>query len=152
VASNAAERTEENVRYEIHWYSSRKARNRNLYHGIKALQVLAAALVPVLTNLLDERTAWMISALAVFVVVAEGLQQLGRFQQNWVRYSLAGEALKREYRLYESRAGDYSDIRNPYKLLAERLEQVLQADASSWLMDLQSDDGRDASAHGDEGK
>ena len=118
---------------QIEWYSRHKARNRNLYHSLKALQILAAALVPVLTNANGlASSAALIGGLGVFIVVAEGIQQLGRFHENWIRYALAAEALKREKRLYLSVASVYSAVETRDTLLAERLEEVISSEASQW--------------------
>jgi hypothetical protein len=123
---------------EIDWYMSHKVRNRKLYHSLKALQIIAAALVPVLTSTQGE---WqpLIAGLGVFIVAAEGIQQLGHFHQNWVRFALAGEALKRERRLYIARAGDYDTddtADKPAKLLAERLEDIVSREATDWVADV----------------
>lgn len=118
---------------EIDWYSRHRARNRILYHFLKALQILAAALVPVLTSSIGiSGSAALIAGLGVFIVVAEGIQQLGRFHENWIRFSLAAEALKRERRLYLSHAGVYSAVETRDTLLAERLEDVLSSETNQW--------------------
>lgn len=125
---------------EIIWYGKRKRRNRNLYAGIKALQITAAAFVPVLTSTEYGRTSlsWLIATLGAMVVVAEGFQQLGQFHQNWLRYGQACEALKREKYLFLAHAGDYSDSAVPVQLLAERLEDLLSQERGLWITEQRS--------------
>jgi hypothetical protein len=65
-------------------------------------------------------------------VAAEGIQQLGRYHDNWLRFAQAGEALKREKYLYLVGAGDYANSDDPDRLLAERIEETISRETGSW--------------------
>jgi hypothetical protein len=73
------------------------------------------------------------AALGASIAIAEGLQQLGQFQQNWHRYRAAREALQREQFLYEMSAGPYATTSDKLRLFVERADSVMGGEASKWL-------------------
>jgi Protein of unknown function (DUF4231) len=72
--------------------------------------------------------------LGALISIAEGLQQLGQFQQNWFRYRTAREALKREQFLYQEDAGPYSTGPEKLKLFVERADSIMADEAAKWVV------------------
>lgn len=121
------------LNHQIHWYERQKNWDRNAYHLLKLLQIIAAAAVPVLTSTnLAANLSWVVGALGAFVVATEGIQQLGRYHEGWLRCAQTEEALKRERYLYGARAGDYANVDEPERLLAERIEDLISRETGTW--------------------
>ena len=70
--------------------------------------------------------------LGTTIAVLEGVQQIGKYQQNWIIYRTTAEALKREKYLFLSGAGPYASANNPKTLLAERVEATLLREHLQW--------------------
>lgn len=66
------------------------------------------------------------------IVLVEGVQQLCRFQQNWVGYRTPAESLKHEKCLYHRHAGHHPDVPRPELLIAERVERLVPEELSAW--------------------
>src|SRR4051812_12417197 len=92
---------------QLAWYDRKSIAAQRAYKRLKVLQLLVAASIPV--GAAASASAWLTAALGGAVLVFEGLQQLGQYQQNWTAYRSTCEALKHEKYLYLGRAGPYAD-------------------------------------------
>ncbi len=125
--------------YEIDWYDRRATRARIAYCTIKLVQVLLAAFVPVAAGFSAPKL--VTGSLGGMIVVLEGVQQLFRFHENWVRYRQTCEDMTREKYLYAAGAGDYARSPRPRRLLAERIEALASREAHQWVNMQKSDEG-----------
>jgi len=117
--------------FEIAWYERHATTSRLSYCTIKILQILLAAFVPVAAGLSAPKL--VTGSLGGLVVVLEGVQQLFRFHDNWVRYRQTNEDMLREKYLYAASAGDYAATPTPRRLLAERIEALASREAHQWI-------------------
>jgi hypothetical protein len=125
------ERMRARLAEELRWYDARARKNQRWYRAIKVLQLVAAALVPVVAGM--GVSAWITGGLGSAIVVMEGIQQLYRFQERWIAYRSTWEGLRREQLLYEARAGDYAAAASPPTLLAERVEALVAGEHARWV-------------------
>lgn len=79
---------------QIDWYDASSTRNKNWFTGLKIVQLVGAAAVPVMASV--HAAVWVTGGLGAVVVVVEGIQQLGQYQANWINYRSTAEALKHE--------------------------------------------------------
>ena len=86
------------VDYLIHWYDRHATTARIWYCGIKVTQIVLAAAVPVAAGL--DLPKLVTGSLGGLIVVLEGIQQLYRFHDNWVRYRWTTAAMEREKSLW----------------------------------------------------
>jgi hypothetical protein len=114
----------------IKWYNSHSQSNRWAYLTMKAVQIVLAAAIPILTPLEISRQA--IAVMGGTIGVLEGIIQLGQFHQSWIRYRSTCEALRSELFLYRTHAGPYSEASDPQALLAERSNSLVSAENSRW--------------------
>lgn len=124
---------------QIAWYDQKSAYNQRWFKIVKALQLAAAAAVPVVAAI-GVRAA-VPAVLGAAVVVLEGLQQLNQYQQNWTSYRSTAEALKHEKYLFLALAGPYAGASSPPTLLAERIEGLISQEHAKWVT------ARDDAAH-----
>jgi hypothetical protein len=125
---------------QIRWYERHATTARIWYCGIKVAQIVLAASVPVAAGL--DLPKLITGSLGGLIVVLEGIQQLYRFHDNWVRYRWTTAAMEREKALWTARAGDYSDADRPDALLALRIEDLSSREATQWVALQSQSDGR----------
>ena len=68
------ERVQTRLAEELRWYDARARNNQRWYRAIKVVQLVAAALVPVMAGI--GASAWITGGLGSAIVVLEGVQQL----------------------------------------------------------------------------
>jgi hypothetical protein len=115
---------------QIKWYSHGARRNKRWYLRIKVVQIVSAAVIPVLAA--TSLPTWVAGGLGALIVVLESIQQLFQFHSNWTHYRSTSEALKHEKFLYLAQAGSYAGAANPDALLAERIENRVSQEHASW--------------------
>ncbi len=128
---DAADATLDRLEDQIRWYDKKSAENQRRFKIIKALQLLAAAAVPVVVTL-DVHAA-VPAALGAAVVVLEGFQQLNQYQQNWISYRSTAEALKHEKFLFLGASGPYAGAKDGRVLLADRIEGLVSQEHAKWV-------------------
>src|SRR5829696_70139 len=111
--------TWERLEDQLGWYDVKSSGAQRTFKRLKVLQLVAAAVVPVLAA--ASAPAWVTAAFGGLVLVLEGLQQLGQYQSNWITYRSTCEALKHERYLFLAGAGPYSDPRVASRTMAERV-------------------------------
>ena len=116
---------------QIGWYERRSAANQRWYKCLKALTMISAVFVPVLS--LRDGGREYAAALGIVIVLAEGFQQLNQFQANWIAYRSTCEALKHEKFLYLANAGPYGRANQSAAVLAERVEALVSQENAKWV-------------------
>jgi hypothetical protein len=116
---------------QIAWYDARSNDNRRWFKGLKVLQIVTAAAIPVAAG--ADAAAWLVGAGGALIVVVEGLQQLQQYQQNWTTYRATCERLKHEKFLFINRAGPYAATSEPEAVLAERVEALVSQEQAAWV-------------------
>jgi hypothetical protein len=114
----------------LDWYDHEASGNRHAYQALRLATIALAAAIPVLTTSHAPPLATAIVGAAI--VVTEGVQQLFGFHERYVAFRSAWNALDRERRLYDSRAGRYADNPTPQQTLAERVDDLLGEETSRW--------------------
>ena len=123
--------TFERLEDQIAWYDRRSGTNQRLFKLVKAVQLIAAATIPVVATL-DAHPA-IPAALGALIVVLEGIQQLNQYQQNWSAYRSTCEALKHEKYLFLAHAGPYAGSEDGRALLADRIEGLISQEHAKWV-------------------
>ena len=119
----------ERLEHQLGWYDRQSAEAQSAYRRLKLVELIVAAVVPVVAVL--RAPAALTAGLAAVVVVLEGVQQLFQWQTNWVLYRSTAEALKHERYLYLAHAGPYSDPGRE-RVLAERVEGLVSQEHAKW--------------------
>jgi Protein of unknown function (DUF4231) len=124
--------TMERVDQQIEWYDGRSRRAQRLFKTLKAVQIVAAASIPVLTSV--GAPVWIAGANGALIVILEGIQQMNQYQQLWVSYRATAEALKHEKYLSLAGSRPYAglDERRRRALFAERVESLISQEDSKW--------------------
>jgi Protein of unknown function (DUF4231) len=136
------------LNWSIKWHTLAHLQATRWYTGIKVLEIVAAAAIPVLTvtggNSFGTR-GW-VAGLGALVVVLEGIQQLKKYAQNALLWGQGKEALKREYYLYAAGVSPYSSTDRETRL-ASRVEQIIGQEVAQWAARNEEENG-DGAAKG----
>jgi hypothetical protein len=128
----AAGATAERLDDQIDWYDRKSIFNQRLYKWLKIIEIVAAAIIPVVA-LTNNVNPLVIAGLGVVIIVLEGLQNINQFHHNWITYRSTCEDLKHEKFLWIARGGPYAEDDNPDRLLAERIESIISREHSKWV-------------------
>src|SRR4051794_20582679 len=79
-ASPAWDRLEQ----QIAWYDRESTQSQRWFKGLKIVQIVTAAAIPVAAAASAPLT--LLGAGGALIVVLEGLQQLQQYQENWITY------------------------------------------------------------------
>jgi uncharacterized protein DUF4231 len=71
----------ERLESQIKWYGGHARSNKRWYMRIKLVQIVSAAVIPVIAA--ADLAVWIAGALGALVVVLESVQQLFQFHSNW---------------------------------------------------------------------
>ena len=91
----------------LDWYDREASGNRHAYQTLRLATIALAAAIPVLTT--SHAPPLATAIVGATIVITEGVQQLFGFHERYVTFRAAWNALDRERRLYDSRAGRYAD-------------------------------------------
>lgn len=116
---------------QINWYDTKSLKNQQYFKICKIIEIVTAALIPFSAGF--SAPAILTGGLGVIIVVVEGIQQLGQFQNNWIIYRSTCEALKHEKYLYLGNAGPYYKTEDKIALLAERVESLVSKEHAKWI-------------------
>jgi uncharacterized protein DUF4231 len=109
---------------QIAYYDRVSRHAKRWYQLLAALQILAAAAVPV--GAAAGAPYWLLGSLGATVVVIQGLQLLFQYHANWLRYRAVCEELAAEAHLYAAGAGPYREPEFAGPKLAERIERIVE--------------------------
>ncbi|HEX6515835.1 MAG TPA: DUF4231 domain-containing protein [Nocardioidaceae bacterium] len=114
---------------QIAWYDGKSGVNQRRYKGFKLLELMVAAVLPVVAGL--GMPVAVTGGLAAAIVVLEGVQHLYQFHEHWITYRSTAEALRHERYLYLASAGPYLR-EDRHAVLAERIEGLISQEHAKW--------------------
>jgi hypothetical protein len=124
----------ERLENEIVWYEKKSRKNKRYYYFLRVIELVSAALIPLLINYLSGETALLkstIEVLSIIIVISTGMLSLFQFHELWTEYRTNAESLKHEKYLYLSASRPY-DKGDKFKLLVERVERLISIENSRW--------------------
>jgi hypothetical protein len=117
---------------QIEWYDRKSRSAQRIYKRIKIVEILSAAMIPLLAGLSFPHDKIVTAGLGVLITILEGILHLNQYQQLWSTYRSTCEALKHEKYAYLGKAGPYTGAADPHVLLAERIESLVSQEHAQW--------------------
>jgi hypothetical protein len=117
---------------QIAWYDRKSLLNQRIYKRLKMVEILAAALIPVLAAWGFRNVLGVTAALGLTITVIEGALHLNQYQENWIAYRSTCESLKHEKYAYLGKASPYANGGDSHALLAERVESLVSQEHAKW--------------------
>ncbi|MEM0993553.1 MAG: DUF4231 domain-containing protein [Bacteroidota bacterium] len=137
----------ERVDGQINWFSNKSSKSKKNYITFRVIVIVLSVSIPFATGYVDEENigkyiALAIGAAGVLIAALEGIESLLKYQENWVQYRVAAEALQREKMLFHTKAGNYSSSTAPFRDFVVRVEQILGDENNRW-QEYQTNKGED---------
>ncbi|MCZ4125924.1 DUF4231 domain-containing protein [Streptomyces sp. H39-S7] len=114
------------------WYLKAAIKARRLYRFTEVVQLLVSAAIPV-TAVFHPGNARTPAVLGGIVVVVTGLRAAFHWQDDYVRFSQAREAVEAERRLYRTGAEPYADTSTRDRVLAASVTRIEQQEMGTWV-------------------
>jgi hypothetical protein len=114
------------------WYKSRAIICRRSYRIAATGILLMSAAIPASVAISPTMTS-ITALLGASVAVVSGLDSIFHWQDNYLRYSLAREAVDAQCRLYKTQQGAYSDEAYRDEVLVREVTRIEQAEMGAWL-------------------
>lgn len=120
---------------QLGWYDKKSDDNQKRYKQIKVTQLVLAGAIPVFSLVFQTWGNFVTAILGASVVILEGLQQLGQYNNLWVSYRATAEQLKHERYLFLAHSGPYRGLKeeDALSLLAERVEEQVSTEHAKWV-------------------
>lgn len=114
------------------WYRSRAILCRRSYKLLEVSLISVTAAIPVVAAI--TREAGLISAiLGAVATILAGLRGIYRWQENFVRYSVAREAVEAERRSFTVGTAPYDDPATRAAVLVSAVTKIEQDEMKGWL-------------------
>ena len=114
------------------WYRSAAIKARRYFRLTEALQLLLSAAIPV-SAVISPENAQVPAVLGGVVVVITGLRAVFHWQDDYLRFSEAREAVEAERRLYRTGAEPYADPATRDQVLAAGVTRIEQREMGTWV-------------------
>jgi hypothetical protein len=114
------------------WYRAAAIRSRRLYRISETVLLLVSAAIPA-SAAIEPGNSIVPAILGSVVVVLSGLRAVFHWQDNYLRFSGAREALEAERRLYFTGAKPYEDPATRDQVLAAMVSRIEQEEMSGWV-------------------
>jgi hypothetical protein len=118
-----------NASYE--WYRSHAIQARHLYRGLEVALLVLAASIP--ASAVVFASAAIPAVIGSIVVVLTGMRSVFHWQENYVRFSQAREAVEAERRSYGSGAPPYDNEATRDQVLAATVSRIEQEELRGWV-------------------
>ena len=114
------------------WYRAAAKRSRRFYKISEVMLLLVSAAIPMSVVLLP--TGQLLPAgLGSLVVVISGARSIFHWQENYLRFSGAREAVEAERRLYYTSSRPYDDVSTRDQRLAAAVTRIEQGEMKGWI-------------------
>ena len=125
---------QERVVKQQKWYSKEAANNKKWFTRFKVAIIIVAAMIPFATGFIDTypELQYPIGAMAVIVVILEGLVSFFKYQEKWIEYRSTSEALKKELSFFQYKVGPYEDQEIAFPLFVKQIEGILSDQNENW--------------------
>lgn len=129
---NQEEYLQNRVDDQIAWYDSKSASNQRWFRRLRIIEIVAAALIPLLAGYADWDVVKIVVAfLGLVIAVIAGVLGLFQYQENWTAYRSTCESLKQEKYLFLTKTEPY-DHKDPFPLFVQRVEGLMAKEHSAW--------------------
>lgn len=114
------------------WYQRRAADTRRAYRASEVIFIIVSASIPI-AGIIAPTNAMPPAILGALVVIISGLRSVFHWQENYLRFSSAREAVEAERRLYRTRSNPYEDPAKRDQILVARISKIEQDEMGVWM-------------------
>jgi Protein of unknown function (DUF4231) len=114
------------------WYKTHAIHSRRAFRIFETALLVVSAAIPA-TAAVQPHNAIMPAVLGAVVVVLAGMRAVFHWQDNYLRFSGAREAVEAERRLYYTGAKPYDDAATRDQVLAASVSRIEQEEMGGWI-------------------
>lgn len=114
------------------WYRTAAIRSRR-FHRLSAVSLQAAAAAIPLAAVLNPSSTTVPALLGGLIVILSGLRAVFHWNENYLRFSVAREAVEAQRRLYHTASPPYDDAEIRDQVLVGAVTAIEQAEMASWV-------------------
>jgi hypothetical protein len=114
------------------WYRAAAIRCRRYYRLSEASLLVVSAAIPA-SAAISLHNAIAPAVLGAVAVIISGLRAIFHWQDNYLRFNGAREAVEAERRLYYTGARPYEDLATRDQVLVSSISRIEQAEMGGWL-------------------
>ncbi len=114
------------------WYRDAAIRSRRMYRVSETTVLIVSAAIPA-SAAIAPHNAITPAVLGALVVILSGLRAIFHWQDNYLRFSSAREAVEAERRSYNTGSAPYEDPATRDQVLAATISRIEQAEMGGWL-------------------
>jgi hypothetical protein len=114
------------------WYRSHAIRSRRNFKIAETVLLVVAAAIPTTAAIVPDHVV-VPAVLGAVVVILTGLRSVFHWQDNYLRFSGAREAVEAERRLYRVRASPYEDMATRDQVLVAAVSRIEQDEMAGWV-------------------
>jgi uncharacterized metal-binding protein len=125
---------------QIAWYDNKSQSNQRWYKRLRVIELIAGACIPFLAAYITEASLVLkvgVGFLGLLITLITGVVTLYKFQENWIEYRTTCETLKHERFLFLTQTDPY-DVADPFKLLVQRVENLISKENTQWAKHIKS--------------
>jgi hypothetical protein len=115
-----------------HWYQQHAVSSRRAYKCLETALLIVAAAIPT-SAAITPHNVIVPAVLGAVVVILSGLRSVFHWQDNYLRFSGAREAVEAERRLYKTGAAPYADETSKDQILAAAVSRIEQQEMAGWV-------------------
>lgn len=115
-----------------HWYRRAAIKARRYHRLTEVIQLLASAAIPASAAVAHENTT-VPALLGAAVVIATGLRAAFHWQDDYLRFSQAREAVESERRRFHTESSPYADPATRAQVLTAAISEIEQREMGAWL-------------------
>ncbi|EAR16131.1 DUF4231 domain-containing protein [Robiginitalea biformata] len=120
---------------QLNWYRKKSTRNKKYHMLFSGIIIVSGSLIPLVAGYSQWNSQFdglLVACLGVLTAMATGIAALYKFQEKWLSYRTAAEALLREKILYQTRTRAYAGNREAYALFVSNVEDILSNENRGW--------------------
>ncbi len=114
------------------WYQDAAIRCRRAYRISETAILIISAAIPASAAII-QNDARLAAVLGAIVVILSGLRSVFHWQDNYLRFSGAREAIEAQRRLYHTGAPPYDDPATRDQVLAAEVSRIEQEEMAGWV-------------------
>jgi hypothetical protein len=114
------------------WYKTHAIRSKKLYRISETAILIVSASIPAAAAV-DPHSAIVPAILGALTVILSGLRAVFHWQDNYLRFSGAREAVEGERRLYYTSSRPYEDPTTRDQVLAASISRIEQEEMAGWV-------------------
>ena len=114
------------------WYKAAAIRSRRMFKTVEVAVLVIGAAIPTSAVLFADNAS-IPAVLGAVVVVLTGLRAIYHWQENYIRFSQAREAVEGERRQYRTGARPYDDAATRDQKLAGAVSRIEQEEMRGWV-------------------